>query len=99
MQLLELLVKSVTSNITRIFIVAINLQPVRKIFCEIFKNTFFYRTPLVAASILKRLSHSRHKIISHSRHKKCIALETQQSTTFVTQKSATSEIFCFALDF
>ena len=23
-------------------------------FCEIFKNTFFYRTPLVAASLLKQ---------------------------------------------
>ena len=30
-------------------------------FCEIFKNTFFYRTPLVAVSVLKQQTNTNTK--------------------------------------
>ena len=71
-----MLVKSVTSNISRIFVVANNLQPVRKILERFCKSSLrnIFQTYLVLYLLFKRLDLK----VSHPKREKCITLDTQK---------------------
>ena len=71
-----MLVKSVTSNITRIFVVANNVQPVRESLERFCKSSLLniFQTYLVLYLLFERLDLK----VSHLKREKCITPDTQK---------------------
>ena len=71
-----MLVKSVTSNITRIFVVANNVQLVRESLERFCKSSLLniFQTYLVLYLLFERLDLK----VSHLKREKCITLDTQK---------------------